>query len=175
MDINKQEIYRKLYEFGGLDLKEIAKQYQLNLFELEAYANNEGWEKAEQPVLADADSVNEFYSLQRRWLSVETAKRAVTTWVNLVQIEDGLLKSLQARIEHLEQNPDADFDGSVTARLVKSFERLYKVRQIYESANTIPTLADKDLRSLLKEFKSLTPEEIENQLKLRGIPMPTDL
>jgi hypothetical protein len=162
------EKLRYKYEYGDCSIRELCLKYEFVVDQVERYAEEHGWEQKTIPDPLDIEEVNTFYSSSRSTLTILTAQRALLTWGDLIEIEDGILESAIKSAENLKDNP-SPLDLS---RLTKVYQTLMAIRQMYTEATLVPAITDRDLKSLLKESSIHDLNSLINMLQDRGIPIP---
>jgi len=179
------------YEYGGDTVQDLCAEYGYLIKDLKKYIKDRKWAVCNDPDLDEADDVNEFYSNIRRNLTVLISKRSISIWDRLKEIEDKLLAETLAEIERIRDranpNPllsDEDSDdlsvnitleGSVSLelqRLTKILTTLQTSSQLYNEAVLVPSITDRDLKSLLKDTGPVGLKALMDMLETRGIPLP---
>lgn len=164
------ESLRFRYEYGHESVQSLCAEYGYLIKEVEAYIKLNDWEAQDDPDLMNANTVNKYYSLARRRLTVATVKRALATWNRLTELEDILLdKSLTAlsNITDLTHQP-----GMELSRISKIVQTIQAANQMYGEAVIVPAITDRDLKSLLDKGSARDINALMELMKDRGIPIP---
>ncbi len=175
MGLSEIESLRFEYEYGGKSVEDLCKEYSYMIKDFTRMIELEGWQQQSIPDIDNLADINNYYSLVRRQLTIEIAKRAIVVWPKLKHIEDRLIQSTLKILKEteIEAAPvTADITSQTIVRLVKVLQTLYSLNQTYSEAVLVPSITDRNLKELLKDKD---PQDVEALLKIlenRSIPVP---
>lgn len=168
--IHPFEKLRYKFEYSDCSIRDLCSKYEFLDEQVEQYAKDHNWTKKEVPAVDDIEKTNTYYTVGRNTLTILSAQRALTTWGDFVDIEDTLI---DAALKGAETLRNAKFmDPLDLVRVTQVYKTLIGLRQMYSEAILVPSITDKDLKSLLKAGSAQSLKDIAAILKDKNIPIP---
>lgn len=160
------------YEYGGKSIEYLLNKYAIEPDSLDRVIKEQNWtQKTVDPF--DPKAVNQFYSDARKKLSIEAVQRAVTLFLDIIDLEDSIMQDLQKKLRQAD-SADEPYVFSVTelTKVMKMIDMLKNSTKIYSEAFEVPATADRDIKDLLNSMEPSDIATLTQYIKDNGIPVP---
>lgn len=159
------------YEYNNESIELLCAEYGYLIPEVEQYSKDNNWTIQDDPDYTNDVEVNEYYSNIRRKLTTLNAKRAILKWCELIELEDDIIKEASKTIKALKDLEVSTKSLELT-RLIKVLQVCLTNNLLYSEVVNVPSIADKQIKQLLKEHTPTDINALFALLKDRGIPVP---